>query len=372
VAAIGSLWDATAAEAAPDLTILSGGHRTHVAVVGGGFTGLSTAIHLRDRGIDVAVLEAEHVGWGASGRNGGQVIPGLKLDPDQLAARFGQERGERLAALAGGAADAVFGLAERLRIPCDPVRAGWVQGAHSDRALPAVLARAQSWAKRGAPVEILSRERIVEITGTQRYHGGWVDRRAGTVNPLAYVRGLARGAVSLGARIFEKSPAQEIRRDGKLWRVATSGGSVLAEHVVVGTNAYSGPLWQGLDRSFLPVQSIQLATRPLGHNEGASILPGGECVSETRKLAFYFRRDGSGRLLIGGRARPATTILRTSSRRSPVRSAPCSRSSRRSRSSTAGPAASQSPSTGCRTSTSPRPAFTSRLATTAGGSPWRP
>jgi glycine/D-amino acid oxidase-like deaminating enzyme len=298
---IDSLWRATAAEAAPALNRLEGEHRAQVVIIGGGFTGLSSAIHLRDRGIDVVVIEAEEIGWGASGRNGGQVIPGLKLDPADLVAKFGPERGERLADLAGRTADIVFGLIDRFQISCEASRAGWIQGAHSERALATVLARAETWAKRGAPVELLSRERIAALTGTTRYFGGWVDRRAGTVNPLAYCRGLARGALSLGARIFERSPATEIRRDGKLWRVATPAGAVLAEHVVVGTNAYTGPLWDGLDRSFLPVQSIQLATRPLGHNVGATILPGGECVSETRKLAFYFRRDAAGRLLMGGR-----------------------------------------------------------------------
>src|SRR5207237_287105 len=118
---IGSLWAATAEEIAPALPRLEGERRAQVAVVGGGFTGLSTAIHLRERGIDVAVLEAETVGWGASGRNGGQVIPGLKHDPPDLVARFGAGRGEALAALAGGAADRVFALIERFAIACEPV-----------------------------------------------------------------------------------------------------------------------------------------------------------------------------------------------------------------------------------------------------------
>jgi glycine/D-amino acid oxidase-like deaminating enzyme len=234
---IDSLWRATAAEPAPALSRLEGETRTQVAVVGAGFTGLSTAIHLRDRGIDVAVLEAEEVGWGASGRNGGQVIPGLKLDPDELCGKFGREPGERLATLVGAAADNVFQLIDRFRIDCAPVRAGWIQGAHSERALPTVLARAERWARRGAPVEVLSRERIAALTGTRLYHGGWVDRRAGTINPLAYVRGLARGALSLGAAVFRESPAREIRREGKLWRVTTPAGALLAEHVVIGTTA---------------------------------------------------------------------------------------------------------------------------------------
>jgi sarcosine oxidase len=115
------------------------------------------------------------------------------------------------------------------------------------------------------------------------------------------VRGLARAARKAGARLFEGSAATRVERSGGAWRIATAHGNLVADRVVIGTDGYTGPLWPKLDRTILTVQSIQVATRPLGHNLAARILPRGECVSETRKLAFYFRRDPAGRFLLGAR-----------------------------------------------------------------------
>ena len=296
-----SLWAASARESALALPGLAGETRADVVVIGGGFTGLSTALHLAERGADVVLLEAAEIGWGASGRNGGQVIPGLKLDPDALEATFGRERGARLTESTGAAADLVFGLIERHAIACEPVRAGWIQGAHAPRAFASIQLRAEQWARRGAPVEILSAQAVRERLGAAVYCGGLIDKRAGTIQPLSYVRGLARAAQGAGAQLFARSAVRTLQRSGGQWRVATAHGALAAEHVVIGTDAYTGTLWPGLARTILTVQSIQLATRPLGHNLASRILPGGECVSETRKIAFYFRRDPAGRFLIGGR-----------------------------------------------------------------------
>lgn len=296
-----SLWAASAREAAPARPPLDGTVRADVAVIGGGFTGLSTALHLAERGIDVALLEAAAIGWGASGRNGGQVIPGLKRDPDELERSLGPEQGARLAASTGAAADLVFDLIARHKIDCEPVRAGWIQGAHAAPAFEAIKRRAEQWQRRGAPVEVLSAEAIAARLGAPVYCGGLIDKRAGTVQPLSYARGLARAAQAAGARLFEQSAARALNREGARWRVATDHGALDAEHVVLATDAYTDALWPGLAQSLLTVQSIQMATRPLGDNRGASILAGGECLSETRKIAFYFRRDAAGRFLIGGR-----------------------------------------------------------------------
>jgi glycine/D-amino acid oxidase-like deaminating enzyme len=214
---------------------------------------------------------------------------------------FGPERGARLTASTGAAPDLVFGLIARHKIDCQPVRAGWIQGAHAPPALAAIQRRAEQWARRGAPVEILSAAAVRERLGAALYCGGLIDKRAGTIQPLAYVRGLARAAQEAGARLFTRSAARSLQRSGGAWRVATAAGAVTAEHVVIATDSYSDALWPGLARSILTVQSIQLATRPLGHNLASRILAGGECVSETRKIAFYFRRDPAGRFLIGGR-----------------------------------------------------------------------
>ena len=298
-----SLWAATAATA-PACPPLRGEATADVVVVGGGYCGLSAALHLAEAGASVALIEAAEPGWGASGRNGGQVIPGLKYDPDELSAMFGPEQGSRLAALAGGAADLVFDLAARHGIDCAADRTGWIQAANSSTALDTCRRRVEQWARRGAPVELLDRARIADELGTDTYLGGWLDRRGGQLQPLSYARGLARAAITKGARLHGRSPALKLERRGKAWRLETHGGVVAADTVLLCTNGYTDGLWPGLKRTLIPVQSFQVATAPIGANLAARILPGGKPVSDTRRLLRYFRWSPDGRLIMGGRGTP--------------------------------------------------------------------
>jgi glycine/D-amino acid oxidase-like deaminating enzyme len=296
-----SLWASTAApdvESAP----LHGNAAADVVIVGAGFTGCAAALALAQKGSRVRLLDANAVGWGASGRTGGQVIPGLKYDPDEIEAMFGPELGARMVSAAGSVGAEVFGLIERHSIACDAQHKGWLQPAFSARSLDIAQRRCELWQRRGAQVAPIDRVRMAKLLGTDHYLGGWEDRRAGHVQPLSYVRGLAAAAQKAGTTIHAGSPAVALTREGAKWRVATPQGAVTADQVLLATNGYTDGLWPGLARTVVPMVSFQAATVPIPEALGKDILPEGHAVSDTRRLLWYFRRDAHGRLVMGGRA----------------------------------------------------------------------
>jgi glycine/D-amino acid oxidase-like deaminating enzyme len=296
-----SLWAATA-KPGSSYAPLRGEVKTDCVIVGGGFTGLSTALHLAERDIGAVLVEANEPGWGASGRNGGQVIPGLKLDPSELRAKYGEESGRRLTTTLGATADLVFDLIERHQIDCDERRSGWIQGAPGPKGLAQVRRRAEEWLSEGADVALLERDEVQARTGCGAYIGAFLDRRGGTVQPLSYARGLAEAATAAGARIHGDGPAVALERIGQQWKLSTPAGTVTASHTVLCTNGYTDRLWPGLAQTAIPVLSSVVATEPLTDNLRKVILPGREGVSETRRVLNWFSMDGKGRLVFGGRA----------------------------------------------------------------------
>jgi glycine/D-amino acid oxidase-like deaminating enzyme len=295
-----SLWAVTA-PAGPACGPLTASTSAQAAIIGAGYTGLSAALHLIEAGRDVVVLEACEIGARASGANGGQVIPGVKHDPDELERRFGVELGSRLVTTVAGAPDLVFELIARHRIDCAPVRAGWIQPAAADEALAPLAARVEQWRRRGAAVELLSREAVARLTGTTRYCGGLLDHRGGTVQPLAYVRGLAGALLRAGGRIFTSTPATRLTRVAGRWAIETPGGTVSAPLAIIATNAYSGGLRDDLRRTVVAVPSFQVATAPMPAAVRAGILPEGHAASDTQRLLRYFRLGPGGRLVLGTR-----------------------------------------------------------------------
>jgi len=272
-----------------------------LAIVGAGFSGLSTALHAAEKGLSVVVLEAGIIAWGATGRNAGFVVPNFaKKDPDHVIAELGPERGERLIEMAAGSGDLVFDLIRRHAIECEASQSGWIQPAHSAAAFEKVQSRAAQWQARGRPAVVLDRQAIRALTGIEGYFGGWTDKSGGVLNPVEYARGLADAAERLGVKIFEQSPVTSIGRSGDGWTLTTPKGNVRAGKVVVATNAYGGRLNPQLARTYFPLKVFQVATRPLPAAVRQRLLPGNQCASDTRRNLFTFRFDAANRLISGG------------------------------------------------------------------------
>lgn len=295
-----SLYAATALPA-PLTPPLEGDCATDVLVIGAGFTGLSTALHLAGKGVRVVVLDAAEPGWGASGRNGGQVNPGLKPDPDEVEADLGPELGARLVAFGWGAAEATFALIRRWQIACQARQGGTLRAACQPRHADGVRRSAEQAMRRGLPVTLLEGDAVRGATGHGRYLVIMRDASGGDLQPLDYARGLADAAQRAGAVIHGATPVTTLAREGGRWRVATPRGAVRAEKVVLGTNGYTDDLWPGLRRSVVPVFSSIAATAPLPADVAAGIMPMRASLYESGHITVYLRVDQAGRLLIGGR-----------------------------------------------------------------------
>lgn len=296
-----SLWSETAV-AAPSLGPLTGPVDTEVAIIGAGIAGLSVALALAERGVATTVIEAGDLGDGASGRNGGQVIGGLRHLPDELIEAFGAERGRRLHEFGLGTARAAFDLIHRHGLDCDAVQEGWINAADSSAALDQSRRRVLAWQKKGVAARLLQRDELAALTGTQAYLGGWILPGSGSVQPLSLVRELARVATAAGANIHIRSRATRLARDGSGWRVETAGGHVRARRILLATNALADGLVPALAKSLLPVWSFQIATEP-GMASG-DIMRTDAVVSDTRRVLRYFRKDRDGRIIVGGKGAP--------------------------------------------------------------------
>ncbi|WP_272006132.1 NAD(P)/FAD-dependent oxidoreductase [Roseovarius sp. ZX-A-9] len=276
----------------------AGDTTTELAIVGGGFTGLSAALHATQAGMACHVLEAQAIGYGGSGRNVGLVNAGLWLPPQVCRARLGEETGARLVQMLGEAPNIVFNLIERHQMRCEATRKGTIHAARSAGHMADLSARAEEWQRLGAPVTLLSRDEAIARIGTPAVHGGLFDARAGTINPLGYARGLARAARAAGAVISTGTPVLALDRDGDHWRLQTPSGTLRARHVLLCTNAYTDALWPGLRQCFSPIRYFQLVSAPMGA-QAAHILPGGEGMWDTGTIMFSLRRDAKGCICVG-------------------------------------------------------------------------
>lgn len=309
-----SLWSALTPAAEP-MPALVGDVTADIVIVGAGFLGLSTALHMAEGGAKVVLLEADEPGFGASGRNTGFVVPSLKtaFGPADVRGLLG-EAGDRLTALVGQSGNIVFDLIRRHAIDCSAEQTGWLQPAHTAGILSILEQRQRDWAVLGRRVEILSRDETAEKIGAPGYHGALLDPTGGQINPLAYARGLARAAREQGVAIHARSRVQQVARaDGK-WMAVTEQGRVRADRLLLTTNALVDRLYPAVADAIIPVRVHQIASQRFGEAEQASILHGRSPVADTRRHTFAVRWSPDGRLVTGGLVMPGPMPLERATR----------------------------------------------------------
>jgi len=295
-----TLWAETATPA-PQTDPLDDDLSVSVAIVGGGYTGLSTALHLAQTGTDVVVLEAGEIGSGGSGRNGGHLTPTFHFRPEfslaNLRKRLGEERAARLIRLQTGAADLIFSLVARYGIDCDLVRAGCIHAAHTPSMMAALAEKYADYEALGRPMKLLDRDETASLTGSDKFYGAWVYENAGNLQPLSYARGLARAALQEGARLHTGTRVRKLDRVGDRWTLTTPTGAVTAERVVIATGAYGDALWPRLRHTYAPFSLGCAASAPVGDAIRRTVLPQGNHLVDTRRDTFALMFDAAGRLV---------------------------------------------------------------------------
>ncbi|PYD49285.1 NAD(P)/FAD-dependent oxidoreductase [Novacetimonas pomaceti] len=293
------LWELTAPPA-PPTTLLYGHVDTDVAIIGAGYTGLSAALHLAQESRDVVVLEAEEIGFGGSGRNVGLVNAGLWVMPQDLMATMGATMGRRVLDLLGNGPRMVFDLVEKHAIACEATPTGTLHCAVGKGGLENLRERERQWQALGAPVRLMDATEAARHIGSTAYSGALLDERAGTIQPLAYARGLARAAIGAGARIHTHTRVTGAQQAGEWWHLRTSGGgSVRARWIIVATNAYTTNMWPELRAELVHLPYFNLATRPLPPRLLETILPHRQGAWDTREILTSFRLDQAGRMVLG-------------------------------------------------------------------------
>ena len=299
-----SLWAATA-QPAPALQSLQGERQCDVVIIGAGYTGLSAARHIAQSGREPLVLEANTLGWGASGRNGGVVSPKFRVGFPTLMARFGRETALHMYRTGYAAVDSLVETVESLGLSQAQLHmGGHIAAAHNVHALSGLESTA-NWIARetgGQSSVMISAEQVAELTGSTIFAGGLLTPNAGGIHPLNYARGIAQHLVDGGVKLFINTPAERVVQESGRVIVHTPQGRVSARQVIYATNGYSDQTraTDTLHRRLIPFRSAIIATEPLPANVLASLLPGGQVCGDTKRMLRWFRVVGD-RLIFGGR-----------------------------------------------------------------------
>jgi glycine/D-amino acid oxidase-like deaminating enzyme len=292
-----SLWEATSAPSCK-LNSLEGEHKADVVVIGAGISGLSTALHLAQAGCCVAVIEAGEPGSGATGKSGGLIAPDfINHSPAEIKQVLGHAAGERLCKMVGSSARQCFDLIESHNISCDAKRDGfWVPG-HDNAVLTSLRNRAEEWQNAGFDVQSISADETAHSLGASRYCGAIRFSDGGSLNPLAFSRGLAEAAIRQGATIYSNSRVNKLVRRPDGWRVITPSGQLDAKRVVLAANGGNAALHVRMKRTVLPLSVFEFATAPLSAAQRASILPEGGAFTDKQPYLFTGRYDSEARLI---------------------------------------------------------------------------
>ena len=285
-----------------------------VAVIGAGFTGLSAARTLAKRGAKVAVLESETIGWGASSRNGGMVLTGMKLGVNQLISMYGRELTQRMYAASLASMDCVEQIVREEGIDCDFVRCGHLEVACKQKHFDDYARQAEVIAREfNHTLRVVQKHELNSEIGSTIYYGGMVDEVSAGCNPARYVAGLARAAMKAGAEVFEHARVETIQRDSRQgepgWKLATSRGPLWAREVFVGTSGYTGKATPALQKKLIPIGSFIITTEVLPEALARELSPRNRMIYDSKNFLYYYRLTPDRRMLFGGRAAffPETT-----------------------------------------------------------------
>ena len=278
-----------------------------VAVIGSGFTGLSAARTLAKRGAKVAVLEAETIGWGASSRNGGMVLTGMKLGVNKLISMYGRERTQRMYAASLASMDCVEQIVREEGIDCDFVRSGHLEVACKQKHFDDYARQAEVIAREFQhTLRVVQKNELSSEIGSTIYYGGMVDEVSAGANPARYVAGLALAAMKAGAEIFEHPPVETIERETRQgtagWKVTTSRGAIWTREVFVGTSGYTSKATPGLQKKLIPIGSFIITTEVLPEALARELSPRNRMIYDSKNYLYYYRLTPDRRMLFGGRA----------------------------------------------------------------------